>query len=349
MIVNQINSSLFFLISFLLTFFPLTNNCLASDLSNIRFVQVVGGSAHTCALTTNSELYCWGANYYGQLGDGTTEDKSEPVKILDNVRKVSAHSSQTCAIKNDNKLYCWGKGNSSYVPEEIRSDVKDVFLGAFHKCITKNNNRLYCWGDDNWHQLGPIYDASIDEEARMFDVKDAGLSMYYTCSVKNDSSLYCVGGVRKNYDYYNDVDLTPTTPLLITQDVKNVRAGSEHFCAIKNDNKLYCWGDNGVGQVGNGSTYTSDDLYEILSNVNEVSLGTGHTCAIKDNDKLYCWGANGAGQLGTGDTVYKLTPMGISRGIKSVGLGAYQMTEGFIVGGEMIMAKLVMECQVKMF
>ena len=289
MAISLFNSFLLFLISFLLTLFPLTNNCLANDLTNTRFVQVVGGEAHTCALTTNSELYCWGANYYGQLGDGTTEDKSEPVKILDNVRKVSAHTSNTCAIKNDNKLYCWGKGYDDYVPEEINSDVQDVFLGSFHTCIIKNNNRLYCWGSDQWHQLGPIYDASIDEEARMFDVKDAGLSMYYTCSVKNDGSLYCVGGVLKDYDYYNDVDLTPTAPLLITQNVKNIRAGSEHFCAIKNDNKLYCWGDNNFGQVGNGSTYTSNDLYEILSNVNEVSLGSGHTCAIKDNDKLYCY------------------------------------------------------------
>jgi alpha-tubulin suppressor-like RCC1 family protein len=76
----------------------------------VRFDRVTAGQSHSCGETTGNQLYCWGTNYSGQLGDGTTTERSTPVALAGGLRfaQASAGAGDTCARTAEAKGYCWG-------------------------------------------------------------------------------------------------------------------------------------------------------------------------------------------------------------------------------------------------
>jgi len=90
-----------------------------------------GGEGHACARDVNANLRCWGANSYGALGDGTTQDSTIPTTVIDaqgaplaNVLSggiaISASSLHSCAIRSDGSLYCWGWNNMGQIGNGLR-------------------------------------------------------------------------------------------------------------------------------------------------------------------------------------------------------------------------------------
>src|SRR5262245_46374149 len=79
-------------------------------LGGLRFRQVSAGEDYTCGITTDYRAYCWGLNYGGALGDGTTFFRTTPVPVAGHLsfRQVSAGAVHTCAVTTDNRAYCWG-------------------------------------------------------------------------------------------------------------------------------------------------------------------------------------------------------------------------------------------------
>ena len=76
---------------------------------------IAAGEGHTCALTTSGGLKCWGYNYNGQVGDGTTMQRITPVAVSGLASGVSAIASgrfHTCALTTAGGLKCWGENNS---------------------------------------------------------------------------------------------------------------------------------------------------------------------------------------------------------------------------------------------
>ena len=131
--------------------------------------QVAPGSYHTCALAEDDWVYCWGANWGGQLGNGTEDDSLLPVAISRGdipsnatIIKVSSGEEFSCAIASDNKAYCWGWGDSGQigngdivnvsVPKAVAQGdmptgaiVKDISTGMVAACAIAND-KAYCWG-----------------------------------------------------------------------------------------------------------------------------------------------------------------------------------------------------------
>ena len=122
------------------------------------------GWSHSAALKTDGSLWTWGWNKYGQLGDGTTEERSTPVKIMEGVAAVSLGWYHSAALKTDGSLWTWGYNNRGQLgdgttedrstPVKIMEGVAAVSLGEEHSAALKTDGSLWTWGRNNFEQLG---------------------------------------------------------------------------------------------------------------------------------------------------------------------------------------------------
>lgn len=134
-----------------------------------EFLQVTAGETHACGLTANGQVYCWGSNSLGQLGDGTTTDRGVPTVVpgLSGVIQIDAGSFSTCAVTSSGAIYCWGlnqygqlgngsNANSATPVQIVTSSVKfrHVSDGTSHACAIATTGALYCWGYNADGELG---------------------------------------------------------------------------------------------------------------------------------------------------------------------------------------------------
>lgn len=128
-----------------------------------EIAPIAAGSNHSAAVTKDGDLYMWGANGSGQLGNGSTTGSYTPVKIMENVATVSLGAWHSAAITKDGGLYTWGYNkygelgngttNNSYTPVKIMSDVVSS-AGGSHTIALKKNGTVYTWGDNEYGELG---------------------------------------------------------------------------------------------------------------------------------------------------------------------------------------------------
>ena len=292
--------------------------------SSSSWSVIAAGRHHTCGID-NGELFCWGADSNGQIGNGSgsTSDVEAPQKIgnSNTWNAISLGTYHTCGIDNG-VLYCWGGDNfgqlgngysSTGIVEtpttlEASSNWAIIAAGSTHTCGIKNNE-LYCWGRNNDGQLGNSSKAisSIDApkivgDSNTWNIISTGDS--YTCGIDN-GELYCWGsngfgklGIGSSFSG----NIPVPQKINESNTWTAISAGNSHTCGIDNG-ELYCWGRDSNGQVGNGSGSTDDVLSpQKIGSSNTwsmISTGNGHTCGI-DNGELYCWGVDFAGQLGNG-------------------------------------------------
>jgi len=249
--------------------------------SIIFWTQISAGSNHTCGVRTNGTLWCWGRNFYGQLGDGTTVGlRKLPTQIgaLNTWAEVSGGEEHTCGRKTDGTLWCWGMGNygqrgdgtwdDQNVPTQVGllNSWSAVNTGGMHTCGRKGDGTIWCWGGNQYGQLG-------------------------------DGTTV----VARN---------TPTQVGALNSWAE-IKAGGHHNCARKTEGTLWCWGYNPYGQLGDGTTVNKNTPAQLGVDTTWTELypGAYHNCAGKSDHSLWCWGYNKYGQLGDGTTADKKTPI----------------------------------------
>ena len=198
-------------------------NTIRPDVGINSYSQVLSlGYLHSGVIAQNGSLYMWGLNSYGQIGDGTTEDryKHKPTKILDHVIAVSLGCLHSGAITQDGSLYMWGSNDSGqigdgttedrYKPTKILDHVIAVSLGGYHSGAITQDGSLYMWGLNDSGQIG---DGTTEDRYK---------------------------------------------PTKILDHVIAVSLGDLHSGAITQDGSLYMWGYNSCGQIGDGTTEERD-------------------------------------------------------------------------------------------
>ncbi len=277
---------------------------------------VTAGREHTCGILSG-ELYCWGRNDLGQLGDGTScphspydcADKTTPTRIgaATDWTSIAAGGEQTCGLRGG-ELYCWGAdyaGPSGLgFPVRIGSavDWSTVAVGLAHSCGLRSG-ALYCWGDNSAGTLGDGTNVSKADPiligvATDWSVIAAGSS--HTCGIQG-GEMYCWGdnwfGQLGDGTQGTGANKNAPVQIGIAADWSTVAAGDRHTCGIR-DGGFYCWGYDNIGRLGGES--------EISFGWSAIAAGDAHTCGIRSGE-LYCWGANGSGQLGDG-SAWRETP-----------------------------------------
>ena len=281
--------------------------------ADIDATRTVSGTNRTCAILSNN-VWCWGKNNMGQLGDGTTSDSNIPVKVrsigdmrngeIIDIFTAQHHSCVLTKSSTGRRIYCWGDnrsgqlGNSDFggsyspVPIEIKvvgaSAISDfsgnkisAIGGTGDTSCAIASGKVYCWGGNDWGQLG-----------------------YGSPGSPGHSSVPAMinsGGPNRIPNNYSATKLSTGG------------SRSRTMCVITTEKRAYCWGQARFGQLGVG--LVAGDKYSLatrvkgLEDVIDISQDgywwtkdpnyVTHTCAIANAGRVYCWGGAGLGQSGS--------------------------------------------------
>ncbi|MCL1885126.1 MAG: stalk domain-containing protein [Defluviitaleaceae bacterium] len=297
-------------------------------MQNVSFVAA--GYNFTTAIRTDGTLWAWGANSRGQLGDGTTVDRHSPVQIMDDVIYVSAGNTHAVAIRRDGTLWGWGSSNwgqlgdgiseGSHSPVMIMENVIDVVAGDTFTAVIRSDNSLWAWGGtrstgDIWTGLNDFYGNEIIAQIHHQPIK----LLDDAVSVSGGSrSLFAV---RENGYFWSTGEITVHARRGLAADadfselkygVSNVSIRQQHAIALRDDGTVWTWGNNNVGQRGDGTIETAAtrnfDPSMVLDDVIAVSAGRIFSMAIRSDGSLWTWGGNHNGQLGDDTIIGKTTP-----------------------------------------
>ena len=284
------------------------------------------GDAHTLAVLADGSLWAWGGNRYGQIGDGTTENRLRPVRIGrdSDWLSVSAGGDFSVALKTDGSLWTWGSNSSNtlgdnttinrHSPARIGNNTDWVFISAgdsFTMAIKKNGS-LWGWGSNIYAQHGNgIKGGDVPVPARVggdrnWSSVSAGGS--HSVGTKTDGSLWTWGGVLGMSLEWRTITFTSPTQVGTDTDWSTAAAGSNSSnLAIKTDGSLWAWGKNLLVLVGYtaaisaiGPQKISDDTdWKLISSPNFYN-----SMAVKRDGSPWGWGM----LIGYGE-IDELTPL----------------------------------------
>jgi alpha-tubulin suppressor-like RCC1 family protein len=255
--------------------------------------RLAAGQEHSCALDTAGAAFCWGANWGGQLGDGTTRDPAlSPVRVSGGHAFIAlaAGSAHTCGLKTDGSLHCWGNnaygqlgiGTTASAAVPVRVPAPDarrfvaVAAGDYHTCAITDDGTAYCWGSQLAGELG------VGAVAPAQCVTDYAV---LPCSTR---PMAVAGGLTW----------------------RRVTAGHLYTCGIATDDRAYCWGMNSAGNLGTGDVSVRNAPAAVAGGRSfaAISAGAFHTCAISSTGQALCWGLAQQGQLGIGSHTPGMCP-----------------------------------------
>ncbi|GAB3871091.1 hypothetical protein GCM10028824_20490 [Hymenobacter segetis] len=245
------------------------------------WVQVAAGQYHSLGLKADGTAYAWGDNRNGQLGDGSTTNRSVPILVgtaTDRYTQLAAGALHSLGRRADGTAYAWGQnsfgqlGDGSTTNRSVPTPVgaaTDRFThlaaGSFHSLGLMADGTATAWGYNGSGQLG------------------------------------------------DDTTADRTMPTLVSGSgtYTQLVAGQYHSLGLKADGTAYAWGDNGSGQLGDGST-TDHGMPMLVGTATDhytqLAAGAAHSIGLRADGTAYAWGRNAEGQLGDGSTTNRNTP-----------------------------------------
>ena len=307
--------------------------------------NMAAGIYHSLFLKSGGSLWAMGYNADGELGDGTTNNADLPEGIVaSNVTAIAAGGYHSLFLKSDGSLWAMGyngtgalgdgTNNSANRPEQIvASNVTAIAAGFLHSLFLKRDGSLWGMGNNGSGQLGDgtLNNTNRPEQIVSSNVTAIAAGGYFSLFVKTNGSLWAMG--FNGYGELGDGTSNNTNrpEQIVASNVTAIAAGggsyndgfstyyTDHSLFLKNDGSLWAMGNNGEGELGDGTTdggtYQTNLPEQIVSsNVTAISAGLYHSLFLKSGGSLWAMGWNANGQLGDGTYVSTNLPEQILAG-----------------------------------
>ncbi|MDR2648641.1 MAG: hypothetical protein LBB94_02840 [Clostridiales bacterium] len=277
---------------------------------NVRYAS--NNDNHTVIITRDNELWAYGSNRHGQLGDGTNMDRPTPVKVMEDVAYAETGRNFTVILKTNGEIWVCGSSHAytpqsadaEHAPEsedaedadiltpvKVMDDVKTVSCGGAHVVALKNNGELWGWGDNQAGALGNGTTADVlQPELIMADVKTVSTSLSKTVAVDTNGRTWEWGMIGKDS---NDVTRESifTSPREVKARYESVYAGRGYSLGLESDGALYIWGRADFTS-SNDYFYTAEKLAERIV---YATAGQQYAAAIDQDGALKFWSRNAHG------------------------------------------------------
>jgi alpha-tubulin suppressor-like RCC1 family protein len=303
------------------------------------------GKFFTLAIRSDSKLFAWGQNNYGQLGNGTTTNEWSPVQIgTSNWTSVAAGQGHSLAIRSGGSLFAWGAGyfgqlglgnntNRSSPVQVGASAWTAIAAGTLHSVAIRSGGSLFAWGINLYGELGNGESGWGTQKSSPVQIGSSTWTAiaggtYHTLAIRSGGSLFAWG--QANYGELgiigpNGYDPNQSSPVQVGTSLwTTISAAKKQSIAIRSGGSLFVWGRNNNGQLGLGDSDTRRSPVQIgggsvgalispvqvgASAWTAVSAGHEHSLAIRSGGSLFAWGRNNDGQLGLSDTTNRSSPV----------------------------------------
>ena len=308
-----------------------------SVLGGRSFSQLAGGTSTSLGIEASTGLaWTWGYNGLGQLGEGTTENKSSPVSVLGgrSYNKACIGSRGLAIEGSTGNAWTWGHnivgwgGQLGDGTTESKSSPVGVLGGRSYSEVAGGQNQslaleastgyLWSWGDSSYGQLGNL---TNDPQSSPISVV-GGKSFNKIYSGKNtlyglDSSGIAWGiGRDSNAELGDNIELSRSTPVYVLGNRKYSKitaySGVSILALESSTGYAWMWGNNSFGQLGNGTTKQENSPIKILGNISFSEISNlEFTCSAIEGSTgiVWGWGSNSYGQLGDNTTIHKSSPI----------------------------------------
>ncbi|MEX1362660.1 MAG: DUF4215 domain-containing protein [Nannocystaceae bacterium] len=307
------------------------SGCVVNEVLDQMALGFEGG----CILTVSGQVACFGNNSQGQTGNGTIDVETFlPVPVLDMAESITAGDQHHCAVRTGGEVWCWGENLDDQMgPASIPNVDEDTPLqitglpvitqmdaGDDHNCAIDIAGAVWCWGDNDNRQLGRGGTSTTDDPNPAvvplgpgIVATDLGLGENHSCAVLASGAVACWGDDDSGQlgDGASGTDSGTATIVPGLVDVVEVEGGRDTTCAIDGPGGVWCWGNNNVGQVGNGATVdiATPQAVPLPAPAEAISLGSNFSCALLTTDQVWCWGEGNDYQLGYGDLIHQSSPV----------------------------------------
>jgi alpha-tubulin suppressor-like RCC1 family protein len=294
--------------------------------------------------TSTARAYGLGNNSVGQLGDGTTTNRSSPVSIVGGFtdwRQVSTAGSASNGFSNDcttfgvrenGTLWAWGNNNCGRLgdgtttnrssPVSVVGGFTDwcqVDAGCTHALAVRTNGTMWGWGCNSYGRTGTggtsgTKSSPVSVIGGFTDWCQASSGGRHSAGLRTNCTLWMWGhgaGGKLGFNAATNNE-SPIQPLGGFTDWCQVSAGGDHTVAVRTNCTLWAWGYNGQGQLGDGTAIVKSSPVSVIGDFTDwcqVSAGHTHSAAIRTNGTLWAWGCNGYGRLGDGTTTIRSSPV----------------------------------------
>lgn len=287
---------------------------------------IAAGGGHSCAVRADGEVWCWGDDTWGELGDGGDLDVNGPAFALSHATSVAVTGPSStgrglareysCALLVNGTVQCWGYGLDGEIGNGtntgmVRAPAPVMGLPVAASLALAGTGAFAVLNDGTVATWGTTVSSTTNTAVALpglTNVIAMAAGELHVCALLGDSTVTCWGA--NDYGQLGNgttASVIAQTPRWVPgiHDGMSIAAGDDHTCVLRKDGTVWCWGADDWGQLGDGRTsgmQTTPQPVAGLKDAIAVAAGASFTCALLADTSIRCWGANDRGQLGNGAT-----------------------------------------------